>query len=183
MTLISSPEAEEVFNGLKEKYGSMYLWHGSHGQRWHSILRNGLKNATGTRLQAHGAALGPGIYFARNSQASWQYSHDCPNLYAGSRLGKVLHIISLCEVAKIPPFGQPLSQPKQKRGKEAGETTSELTGALTDFGWAHTLTMESACVVRFLMVGGEFARDVIDNPLKSVPTLRDVLEFHASMAR
>jgi hypothetical protein len=57
MLLLSSPEAEEQFNLLKGKYGSLFLWHGSHGNRWDSVLRNGLKNATGTKMQANGAAL------------------------------------------------------------------------------------------------------------------------------
>jgi poly [ADP-ribose] polymerase 6/8 len=179
MTLLSAPEVEEVFNSLKMKYGSFYLWHGSNGQRWHSILRNGLKNATGTSMQANGAAFGPGIYFARDSQMSWQYSHKSPNGYARSRLGKLLHIIALCEVAKIPPVGRPLPvAPNQgKRAKLHG-----LKGSLTDFGWAYTLTLESACIVRFMMVGGDFSRDVVARPLDRVPTLHDVLEFHAHQA-
>jgi poly [ADP-ribose] polymerase 6/8 len=159
MTLLSSPEAENVFNRLKEKNGSFHLWHGSHGQRWHSIVRNGLKNATGTQLQANGAALGEGIYFARDSSTSWGYSRESPNNYKASALGTRLHIISLCEVIKL------------------------RTGALKDHGWAHTLTNEDAVIVRFLMVGGGFARDVVANPLQRVPTLRDVLEFQASFCQ
>jgi hypothetical protein len=158
MTLLSSPEAENVFNRLKEKCGSFHLWHGSHGQRWHSIVRNWLKNATGTKLQANGAALGEGIYFARDSSTSWGYSRESPNNYKASVLGGRLHIISLCEVIQLK------------------------TGALKDHGWAHTLTNEDAVIVRFLMVGGGFARDVVANPLQRVPTLKDVLEFHASFA-
>jgi poly [ADP-ribose] polymerase 6/8 len=158
MTLLSSPEAENIFNRLKEQYRSFHLWHGSHGQRWHSIVRNGLKNATGTKLQANGAAFGEGIYFARDSSTSWGYSRESPNNYKASALGAKLHIISLCEVIQLK------------------------NGALRDHGWAHTLINEDAVIVRFLMVGGGFARDVVANPLQRVPTLRDVLEFHASCA-
>jgi poly [ADP-ribose] polymerase 6/8 len=179
MTLLSSPEAEEKFGRLKDIYGSIYLWHGSHGQRWHSILRNGLKNATGTKLQANGAALGSGIYFARNSSTSWGYSHQSPNLYAKSELGNSLHIIALCEVANIPPGEQPST--KRKRSHCRGPDV-ELTGGLNDHGWAHTLTMETACIVRFMMVGGNFTCDVVSSPPQNAPTLRDVLEFHAHAA-
>jgi poly [ADP-ribose] polymerase 6/8 len=156
MTLLSSPEAETQFEQLKAKYGSMFLWHGSHGQRWHSILRNGLKNATGTTLEQNGHAHGEGIYMARNSSTSWGYSRSSKNLYPRSALGKTLHLIALCEVAKV------------REGSY-----------LKDHGWAHTLTMEEACIVRFLMVGGEYTVDVITTPPSYVPTLRDVLEFHA----
>jgi poly [ADP-ribose] polymerase 6/8 len=156
MTLLSSPEAEDVFNKLKGKHGSFHLWHGSHGQRWHSILRNGLKNATGTKLQANGAVLGEGIYFARNAQTSWGYSHPSVNRYVNSKLGGQLHVIALCEVIQM-----------------------QRAGGLKDHGWAHRLTKEEACIVRFLMVGGRFSRDVVAKPLQNVPTLRDVLEFHA----
>jgi poly [ADP-ribose] polymerase 6/8 len=101
MTLISSPEAEETFNILKQQFGSIFLWHGSGGERWHSILRTGLKNATGTTLMQNGAALGPGIYFARGSGTSWGYVRNAQNQYARSALGAVLQVIALCEIANI----------------------------------------------------------------------------------
>jgi poly [ADP-ribose] polymerase 6/8 len=179
MTLLSSPESEDAFSRLKDTYGSLYLWHGSHGQRWHSILRNGLKNATGTRLQANGAVHGPGIYFARNSAISWRYSCATANRYARSELGKLLHIISLCEVANIPPDKQ---FRKSQGTLHCHRQVDKLSGGLNDHGWAYTLTMETACIVRFMMVGGNFAQDVVASPPHNIPTLRDVLELHAQAA-
>jgi hypothetical protein len=150
MAMLSSPEAEDIFCELKARFGSLHLWHGSHGQRWHSIFRTGLKNATGTKLQVNGAAHGEGIYLAAEAGTSWGYSHPAPNKYRNSALGGSLHIISLCEVAKVPDKGVKIDiQP-------AGKPKMTCAGFLKEHGWCHTLTMEQACVVRFLMVGGGF---------------------------
>mmetsp|Transcript_112972 Transcript_112972/g.319528 ORF Transcript_112972/g.319528 Transcript_112972/m.319528 type:complete len:648 (+) Transcript_112972:86-2029(+) len=73
--LISAPpERERQFQKLKRKYGSMFAYHGSPTENWHSILRNGLKNASGTKLMTNGAAHGPGIYLSLDSQMSIWYS-------------------------------------------------------------------------------------------------------------
>jgi poly [ADP-ribose] polymerase 6/8 len=153
MSLISTPEAERVFRTAKEKFGSMYLFHGSEGSRWHSIIRNGLKNASGTPMQANGTALGPGIYFARASETSKGYARVSPNVYERSVFGKQLKILALCEVAMVK--------------------------GLVDHGWAHTLTDEKACICRFLLVNGTYILDVVANPISKIPRLRDVLDSHA----
>jgi poly [ADP-ribose] polymerase 6/8 len=153
MSLISSPEAERKFRVLKEKYGSMFLFHGSDGSRWHSIIRNGLKNATGTELEANGSVLGPGIYFARSATTSQGYSWASNNRYKGSIFGAPLTILALCEVANDP--------------------------SLRSHGWAHTLRNENACICRFLLVNGDFELDTIANPIRKVPELKDVLDSRA----
>lgn len=56
--LSSTPEKEIKFNLEKKKYGSFYAWHGSALHNWHAILRNGLKNMSGTKGQVNGAAYG-----------------------------------------------------------------------------------------------------------------------------
>lgn len=179
MALLGSPEAEDVFNRLKSRYGSCYMWHGSDTVRWHSILRNGLKNASGTALQANGAVLGPGIYFASNSGVSWGYVRQGQNAYRCSSLGQTISAIALCEVVKLPPGQQTVSLPKTSPMNEA----MTLTGALTDKQRAHTLTMEQACVVRFLFVSprpGAFQIDTLRTPPANVPTLDGVLHYFAS---
>ncbi|XP_039628297.1 protein mono-ADP-ribosyltransferase PARP6 isoform X4 [Polypterus senegalus] len=51
--LLSSPPAKEArFRTAKKLYGSTFAFHGSHIENWHSILRNGLVNASYTKLQA-----------------------------------------------------------------------------------------------------------------------------------
>jgi len=73
--LISAPpDRENRFQELKSQYGSTFAFHGSPAENWHSILRNGLKNASNTRLMTTGAAHGPGIYLALDSQTSLGYA-------------------------------------------------------------------------------------------------------------
>jgi hypothetical protein len=73
--LISSPPAKEVtFQQAKQKHGSTYAFHGSSIENWHSIMRKGLINATGTKLQLHGAAYGRGIYLSPLSSVSFGYT-------------------------------------------------------------------------------------------------------------
>lgn len=153
LSLISTPSAEQKFKVLKEKYGSMFLFHGSAAQNWHSILRNGLKNASGTGMMAHGNAYGPGIYFAHEARVSQGYAQSCQNTYGKSKLGKSLQILALCEIAKVPE--------------------------LLHHGWAHTLTTEEACIVRFLLVNGDYDTDVMKSPPQNIPKLKDVLNMEA----
>ncbi|XP_013379404.1 poly [ADP-ribose] polymerase 6 [Lingula anatina] len=50
--LLSSPPAKEAkFRAAKSKYGSTFAFHGSCIENWHSIIRKGLVNASGTKLQ------------------------------------------------------------------------------------------------------------------------------------
>jgi hypothetical protein len=102
LTLLASPEAEDIFQKLKAEFGSCFLWHGSGAERWHSIVRTGLRNATGTALQANGAAHGSGIYLTSSSNVSWQYSKSSNNNYKKSNLKSPLDVMALCEVANIP---------------------------------------------------------------------------------
>ncbi|XP_062517000.1 protein mono-ADP-ribosyltransferase PARP6-like [Corticium candelabrum] len=107
--LLSSPPAKEsAFRCAKKEHGSTFAFHGSTIENWHSILRNGLLNASGTKYQTHGTAYGSGIYLSPNSGVSFGYSQ----IYAtgaqsrrsstsgGSRFleGKNLRCIALCEV-------------------------------------------------------------------------------------
>ncbi|TDH09516.1 hypothetical protein EPR50_G00087470 [Perca flavescens] len=50
--LISSPPSKEArFQTARKLHGSTFAFHGSHIENWHSILRNGLINASYTKLQ------------------------------------------------------------------------------------------------------------------------------------
>ena len=60
----ASPEGENYFNTLKKKHGTVFGFHGSQIENWHSILRNGIKNMSGTALQLNGAAYGSGVYIS-----------------------------------------------------------------------------------------------------------------------
>nr|XP_043871816.1 protein mono-ADP-ribosyltransferase PARP6-like isoform X2 [Solea senegalensis] len=73
--LISSPPCKEArFQTARNIYGSTFAFHGSHIENWHSILRNGLVNASYTKLQLHGAAYGKGIYLSPIASISFEYS-------------------------------------------------------------------------------------------------------------
>lgn len=74
LLLSAAPEKEERFNELKKQHGSTFAFHGSGIENWHSILRKGLVNASGTSLQVNGAAYGKGIYLSPDSNVSFGYS-------------------------------------------------------------------------------------------------------------
>jgi len=74
LMLSSPPDKEKVFRSLRKKYGSVYAFHGSSSENWHSIVRHGLKNASGTALQVNGAAYGKGIYMSPFISTAGGYS-------------------------------------------------------------------------------------------------------------
>jgi len=74
LLLSAPPEKEERFRELKKQYKSTWAYHGSSIENWHSILRKGLVNASGTKLQVNGAAYGAGIYLSPNASTSFGYS-------------------------------------------------------------------------------------------------------------
>jgi len=74
LLLSAPPEKEERFRQLKAQHGSIFAFHGSSIENWHSILRRGLVNASGTKLQLNGAAYGAGIYLSPHAATSLGYS-------------------------------------------------------------------------------------------------------------
>jgi len=100
----NNPEKERIFRELKKETamknkgkGSFYAFHGSPFYNWHSILRIGLKNFSNTKRMAHGAAYGPGIYLAQNSNLSFSYTQNYRS-WSKSALGNSARCIALCEV-------------------------------------------------------------------------------------
>lgn len=55
-----------------------YLFHGSPIGNWHSILRNGIKNMSGTRFMSTGQAHGAGVYASDNIGTAYSYSGHGP---------------------------------------------------------------------------------------------------------
>eukprot|EP01094_Clydonella_sp_ATCC50884_P014160 TRINITY_DN244_c0_g1_i8.p1 TRINITY_DN244_c0_g1~~TRINITY_DN244_c0_g1_i8.p1 ORF type:complete len:321 (-),score=24.01 TRINITY_DN244_c0_g1_i8:457-1419(-) len=84
----ASPEKEQLFQELKAEHGSFFAFHGSPIANWHSIMRTGLRNASGTKLQLHGAAHGAGIYLANNV---------CPSAHATLETLVVDGSLELCK--------------------------------------------------------------------------------------
>eukprot|EP00003_Mantamonas_plastica_P027962 TRINITY_DN6156_c0_g2_i4.p1 TRINITY_DN6156_c0_g2~~TRINITY_DN6156_c0_g2_i4.p1 ORF type:complete len:181 (+),score=35.85 TRINITY_DN6156_c0_g2_i4:312-854(+) len=113
LLMSSPPEKEAVFTKLKEKHGSYFAFHGSPVENWHSIMRHGLKNASGTKLQLHGTAHGHGVYLSTLSSTSFSYSRMYNSGGGGTKPTKkqdydyldtssTMSCIALCEVADVP---------------------------------------------------------------------------------
>lgn len=71
-----SPEKEQELKNLRKKYGYTYAFHGSPIENWYSIIYNGLKNYSNTKLQLHGAAYGAGVYMSPNLLTAYDYTHS-----------------------------------------------------------------------------------------------------------
>jgi len=110
--LISAPpEREARFQALKQEHGSVFAFHGSPTENWHSILRNGLKNASNTALMTTGAAHGPGVYLGTNSHVSLPYAtRNDPT--------QLLGIINSCKETK----------PDKKRQRTGNRFVEDLAG-------------------------------------------------------
>lgn len=66
-------DKEKEFKELTKATVTQYLFHGSRWCNWYSILRNGLKNCSNSKLMTAGAAYGAGIYLSDNVQLSYNY--------------------------------------------------------------------------------------------------------------
>ena len=68
------PEKEAVFTSQANKQQTCYLFHGSGRENWYSIMRNGLKVASHTKVMVNAAAYGRGIYTSTNFEVSLHYT-------------------------------------------------------------------------------------------------------------
>jgi len=120
LLLSAPPEKEALFRHLKVQHGSTYAFHGSSIENWHSILRRGLLNASGSSLQVNGAAYGAGIYLSPSAAVSFGYSR----MQGGNRGGgggnrflnaNNMNCIAICEVidADIRKNGEIWVQPHE----------------------------------------------------------------------
>ncbi|SIP85984.1 Poly-(ADP-ribose) polymerase with ubiquitin-conjugating enzyme/RWD-like [Pacmanvirus A23] len=66
------PTVESNFNKTSNEF--CYLFHGSSVENWHSIIRNGIFNASGTKLMTAGAAYGNGVYLSDNLAINSHYA-------------------------------------------------------------------------------------------------------------
>jgi ubiquitin-protein ligase len=71
--IIQKKDKIDEFNKLSKNMKVEYLFHGSSWCNWYSILRNGLKNCSGTKLMANGAAHGNGIYLSNDINLAYDY--------------------------------------------------------------------------------------------------------------
>lgn len=68
-------ESKKKFNDPK------YLFHGSKIENWYSIITNGLKNYSKTKLMLNGAAHGEGIYLSNDINMSINYTYSLVSNY------------------------------------------------------------------------------------------------------
>eukprot|EP00005_Dracoamoeba_jomungandri_P002788 CAMPEP_0174250868 /NCGR_PEP_ID=MMETSP0439-20130205/894_1 /TAXON_ID=0 /ORGANISM="Stereomyxa ramosa, Strain Chinc5" /LENGTH=714 /DNA_ID=CAMNT_0015331041 /DNA_START=212 /DNA_END=2356 /DNA_ORIENTATION=- len=103
MTAETNPEKASKFSEYRKEYGSYFAFHGSGIENWHSILRNGLLNCSGTNLQTTGAAYGPGVYLAPDSGTSMGYAKT-GQAWKNSRFGNSNSLVcmAIAEVVKHP---------------------------------------------------------------------------------
>ena len=102
--------------------------------------------------------------------------HECKGRQDLFIRQKPVELDRLVEIAKIP-IGKEVSESIPCRDENGNMITKKVKGCLKDFNWAHTLTLEEGCVVRFLMVGGDFKVNVLNKPPTNVPTLKEVLNY------
>jgi len=90
------------------KTGSFWAWHGSAIESWHLILRTGLRNLSGTTLQAFGTAYGSGVYFGKDLSVSTGYAANSGNNWKCLQFDKTdlssqnTMCLALCEVINRP---------------------------------------------------------------------------------
>lgn len=61
----------------KFAYKQHLLFHGSNMYSWYPIIKNGLKNMSGTNLQMNGAVHGSGMYFSDSFHFASSYARNC----------------------------------------------------------------------------------------------------------
>lgn len=111
--MLSAPvRKEQEFTRLKEEHGTFFAFHGSGGENWHSILRNGLYNASGTKYQVNGAAHGSGVYlspyvdtsssYARMSHVPGSQGANAKECTLGTLPDANMRCMAICEVIDTP---------------------------------------------------------------------------------
>jgi len=107
MTAGNDPAKTAQFKAWRKQYGSYFAFHGSSIENWHSILRVGLLNCSGTKLQTTGAAYGPGVYLAPDSGTSMGYART-GSAWSKSKFenSSGLVCMAIAEVVKHPEAPQ-----------------------------------------------------------------------------
>lgn len=71
--IVHPSDKEEEFKGLVGGDKTGFLFHGSNWSNWFSVIRNGLKNCSNSKLMLKGAAYGSGIYLSGDINVSYGY--------------------------------------------------------------------------------------------------------------
>lgn len=102
LLMSGTPEKEKKFQSLKQSKGTYLGFHGSAACNWHSIMRVGLKNMSGSKGQVNGAAYGNGVYLANDANTSFSYLKyaDMWQKSMFSEKSNKLGVMALCEIIK-----------------------------------------------------------------------------------
>lgn len=100
-----SPDKEQRFlnalreeqANLKDDHPTLFAFHGSPLQNWHSIIRTGLD----FKETLHGRAYGHGVYHAKDQATSCGYAQPAQVVWQGSDL-KITSAMSLNEIVNCP---------------------------------------------------------------------------------
>jgi poly [ADP-ribose] polymerase 6/8 len=151
---MATPSHENQFLELKHQYGSRFLWHGANTDRWHSIFRNGLRNAETIGLLP---ASEQRIHLSSREGTSNENAPPVKeNPFTNPAFGNTIRLIALCEVANVPDL--------EDRG-----------------GSVFTLENVNAITVRFAMiVRPSSERDLSSNPPTYLTTLIDIPQHIAA---
>jgi poly [ADP-ribose] polymerase 6/8 len=159
LCVVATPERELTFQNKKKKSGTVWLWHGSALDRWHSILHNGLRDLGGTGDARHGGP-GDGVYQSNMSTVSLAYADMAAgpanaNKYGQTRLPAHMTVLALCENVK--------------------------SHALTNKGGCeYTQKDVNGLIVRCIMVAkSQFNWDPFAFPPAHVPSLHECLSYIA----
>ncbi|CAK0801600.1 unnamed protein product [Prorocentrum cordatum] len=97
------PGPEAVLRARKAAHGSGFAFHGSPLPSWYSIVRNGLRNLSGTEFQNNGAAYGPGVYLADQLDVSEFYCNGFSGHgYFPCSFGEKVQVVGVFEYVKDP---------------------------------------------------------------------------------
>lgn len=102
-----SPEREAAYieSYRNQQKVSRFGFHGSRRENWYSILRNGLRCLSNTKLMSSGKSLGDGIYLANNFERSSHYADSSIQSSDPWMNGMYMNgfcVVSICEVISSP---------------------------------------------------------------------------------
>lgn len=159
---------------IKSKVGgSFFAFHGSVCECWHKINREELKDLTNTKFMRNGSAYGRGIALTLKSETAITYALERPNKYSNSNIGKSLSITALCEVANLPDRN--MISVDVDSVVDGNHQTKTLNGELRNNDWSFMLTLNEACIIRYLFVNLDADIDFNVQPLTNLLTLEQAL--------
>lgn len=90
--------------------GTYWAWHGAPLDKWHFILRTGLRNLSGKKLMMNASAYGSGVYFAKDLNTCLGYAANQSSTYHWPKLefdgnkfdGKNVRMASMVEIINRP---------------------------------------------------------------------------------